>query len=81
MRGIQVRIALAFLILALALPGLLAAQEMSWFINDGPDSQYLWEDLSIGSFWEWMAPDAIEQGDVAARLNGPPAHEGFRRLL
>lgn len=64
MNGKRVREVVMVLILLLAIPMLAAAQDTAWYINDGPDANYLWEDLSLGSFWEWMAEDAIEPGDL-----------------
>jgi len=52
----------AFLSL-LAAPSISVAQ--TWYFNDGMSTNgYWWSDDSIGPFWEWMGPDAIEPGDV-----------------
>jgi hypothetical protein len=56
----------------LVLPGLAFAQAFTWFVNDGPDVTYLWEDTSIGTFWEAMAVDAIEPGDLTCTYTDLP---------
>ncbi len=48
----------------LAIPTLSMGQSYEWYINDGQGTVYWWEDITIGVDWEWMAPDAIEPGDV-----------------
>jgi len=59
------------LLIALAAPA--AAQDFTWFINDGPDGGgYAWTDLGLGPFWEAMAADAIEPGDTICTLADLP---------
>jgi hypothetical protein len=58
------------LLIALSVPA--AAQDFTWFINDGPDGAYAWTDLGLGTFWEAMAADAIEPGDVDCRVADLP---------
>ncbi|MFH1689380.1 MAG: hypothetical protein ABIE42_03980 [Candidatus Eisenbacteria bacterium] len=45
----------------------------SWYINDGPDAVYWWEDTSIGSFWEWMYSTAIDAGDDTCAISDLPS--------
>ena len=59
-------------VLLIALAGPAAAQDFTWFINDGPDGSYLWTDTGIGPFWEAMAVDAIEPGDVICTYTDLP---------
>lgn len=44
-----------------------------WEINDGPDATYWWEDLSIGSFWEWMYAGAIEAYEDTCAVSDLPS--------
>ena len=55
-------------LLLLIVPVLGLAQEYSWYFDDGPDGMYAWEDVSIGPFWEWMFPTAIEVGDITCTI-------------
>jgi hypothetical protein len=44
-----------------------------WYFNDGVSvGGYLWSDDSIGPFWEWMEPWAIEDGDTACTWTDLP---------
>jgi hypothetical protein len=63
------------LIAAVAAPALGQGHSHVWYINDGPDAIYWWEDTSIGSFWEWMYPTAVEAGDTLCGVADIPDGE------
>lgn len=52
------------LIMGLSMPAISQEYSHVWYVNDGPDVTYRWEDTSMGSFWERMYPTAIEEGDI-----------------
>jgi len=76
----RIRMGFMVLLLMLSVPTLLPAQEMTWFINDGPNSTYLWEDTSLGPFWEWMAPDAIAPEDTSCTYTDLPTGDYYQPL-
>jgi hypothetical protein len=71
MRTIFIFVAVA--VFSLSLSAVCAGQTNVWYINDGPDVTYHWEDTSIGSFWEWMYPTAIDPGDSLCTISDLPS--------
>lgn len=65
----------AVLIAGLSAPALAQAYSHVWYINDGPDVTYWWEDTSIGPLWEWMFETAIEEGDTLCGMADVPDGE------
>ena len=71
MRSATLKILLAMCILA-AFCATAPAQTHTWYINDGPNGTYWWEDTGIGPFWEWMTATAIEEGDTLCGIADVP---------
>jgi len=66
---------IASLAMVLVAAGMCSAQVYTdvWEIEDGTDTTYAWEDLSIGSYWEWMYSGAIGSGETVCTISDLPS--------
>ncbi len=69
----MMRCVLAVILIAPFLVMPMTASADVWYFNDGASaSGYWWADDTIGPFWEWMSPDAIEPGDTTCTWTDLP---------
>ncbi len=50
----KTRVAALVMAAMLLTPALVVGQEFSWYIDNGPDGDYIWTDTTMAPFWEWM---------------------------